>query len=53
LEEVKEQREYLVDPSRYELLKKEEEELQRKTKWLWYEFTPYEVGCDELGVCPR
>ncbi|PVF94664.1 FabD/lysophospholipase-like protein [Serendipita vermifera] len=50
LEEVKEQRDYLVDPSRYELLKKEEEELQRKTKWLWYEFTPYEVGCDELGA---
>lgn len=22
---------------------------QDKGKWLWYEFTPFEVGCDELG----
>ncbi|GJJ06102.1 hypothetical protein Clacol_000291 [Clathrus columnatus] len=20
------------------------------SRWLWYEFTPYEVGCDELGA---
>ena len=32
------------------MLKQEEQELQSKTRWLWYEFTPYEVGCDELGV---
>jgi hypothetical protein len=36
------------------MLQKEEDELQKKTRWLWYEFTPYEVGCDELGVsAPR
>jgi hypothetical protein len=50
LEELREHRDYLVDQSRYDLLQKEEEELQKKTRWLWYEFTPYEVGCDELGV---
>lgn len=26
-----------------------ENEQQDKGKWLWYEFTPFEVGCDELG----
>lgn len=51
LEEVRVQRDYLVDSSRYDVLRKEEEELEKKTRWLWYEFTPYEVGCDELGVC--
>ena len=50
LEQVREEREYLVDSSRYALLQKEEESLQKQTRWLWYEFTPYEVGCDELGV---
>jgi len=50
LQEVREQREYLIDSSRYEMLKEEEKELERKTRWLWFEFTPYEVGCDELGV---
>jgi len=50
LQEVREQREYLIDPSRYEILKAEEKELESKTRWLWFEFTPYEVGCDELGV---
>ena len=50
LQEVREQRDYLIDSSRYDILKKEEEELESKTRWLWFEFTPYEVGCDELGV---
>jgi hypothetical protein len=50
LQEVREQRGYLIDPSRYEMLKEEEKELESKTRWLWFEFTPYEVGCDELGV---
>jgi phospholipase A2 len=50
LEQVREQRDYLVDQSRYEMLQQEDQELENKTRWLWYEFTPYEVGCDELGV---
>jgi len=50
LQEVREQRGYLIDPSRYEMLKEEEKELESKARWLWFEFTPYEVGCDELGV---
>ncbi|KAG9041150.1 hypothetical protein FS842_002702, partial [Serendipita sp. 407] len=49
LAEVQEQRDYLVDETRYKMLKREEEDIERKTRWLWYEFTPYEVGCDELG----
>lgn len=50
LTEVEEQRDYLVDSTRYNMLKQEEQDLQSKTRWLWYEFTPYEVGCDELGA---
>ncbi|KIM27647.1 hypothetical protein M408DRAFT_329861 [Serendipita vermifera MAFF 305830] len=50
LEQVREEREYLVDSTRYAMLQKEEEALQKQTRWLWYEFTPYEVGCDELGA---
>ena len=50
LQKVRAQREYLIDSSRYEMLKEEEKELESKTRWLWFEFTPYEVGCDELGV---
>ncbi|KAG8749919.1 hypothetical protein FRC14_000955 [Serendipita sp. 396] len=50
LAEVQEQRDYLVDETRYKMLKREEEDIERKTRWLWYEFTPYEVGCDELGA---
>lgn len=50
LQEVREQREYLIDSSRYAILKEEEKVLESKTRWLWFEFTPYEVGCDELGV---
>lgn len=25
-------------------------EVNGSSRWLWYEFTPYEVGCDELGA---
>lgn len=50
LQKVREQRERLIDSSRYEMLKEEEKELESKSRWLWFEFTPYEVGCDELGV---
>ena len=27
----------------------EEEEIEQQSSWLWFEFTPYEIGCDELG----
>ena len=38
-----------VDEDRKRLLKHEEEEIQKLSSWLWFEFTPYEVGCDRLG----
>ncbi|KAH9855478.1 FabD/lysophospholipase-like protein [Lenzites betulinus] len=27
-----------------------QERLRQNIRWLWYEFTPYEVGCDEIGA---
>ena len=38
-----------VDEDRKEVLRKREEEMQELSSWLWFEFTPYEVGCDRLG----
>ena len=38
-----------VDEDRKEVLRKREEEMQELSAWLWFEFTPYEVGCDRLG----
>ena len=29
--------------------KEKEQYLAQDIRWLWYEFTPYEVGCDEIG----
>lgn len=38
-----------VDEDRKEVLRQEEEEIQELSSWLWFEFTPYEVGSDRLG----
>ena len=34
---------------RKKALEQEHDKLAQSIRWLWYEFTPYEVGCDELG----
>ena len=34
---------------RKKALDQEHHKLAQSIRWLWYEFTPYEVGCDELG----
>ncbi|OCH95436.1 FabD/lysophospholipase-like protein [Obba rivulosa] len=31
-------------------LEREERHLEEQTRFLWYEFTPYEIGCDEIGA---
>lgn len=38
-----------VDSDRAQSLSSEHERLARSIRWLWYEFTPFEVGCDEIG----
>ncbi|CAE6471564.1 unnamed protein product [Rhizoctonia solani] len=45
----KERRSYA--PTRRLKLRREAEELEAKARWLWFEWSPYEVGCDELGGC--
>ncbi|CUA66912.1 hypothetical protein RSOLAG22IIIB_00362 [Rhizoctonia solani] len=44
----KERRSY--GPTRRLKLKREAEELEAQARWLWFEWSPYEVGCDELGA---
>jgi cytosolic phospholipase A2 len=39
----------VVDASRDKAFQQQEKDVDSKAKWLWYEFTPFEVGCDELG----
>ncbi|EMD34109.1 hypothetical protein CERSUDRAFT_86863 [Gelatoporia subvermispora B] len=31
-------------------LSRQEGHLEEQTRFLWYEFTPYEIGCDEIGA---
>lgn len=38
-----------ISPHRESLLKQEQERLEADARFLWYEFTPYEIGCDEIG----
>ena len=38
-----------VDKDRARSLGSEHDRLAQSIRWLWYEFTPYEVGCDEIG----
>ncbi|KAI0354075.1 FabD/lysophospholipase-like protein [Trametes cingulata] len=50
IKEVADEKALSVDSDRAESLDKEQQHLEREIRWLWYEFTPYEVGCDELGA---
>lgn len=49
LADTQKKRHDAVDEDRKEILRHEEEEIQKLSSWLWFEFTPYEVGCDRLG----
>ncbi|KAH7339527.1 acyl transferase/acyl hydrolase/lysophospholipase [Rhizoctonia solani] len=48
--ETKKQERRSYGPTRRLRLRKEAEELEAKARWLWFEWSPYEVGCDELGA---
>ena len=47
--EVEDEKAMSVDRERTEILEEERRRLAQDIRWLWYEFTPYEVGCDEIG----
>ncbi|KAF8757315.1 Lysophospholipase catalytic domain [Rhizoctonia solani] len=48
--EAKRQERRSYGPTRRLRLRKEAEELEARARWLWFEWSPYEVGCDELGA---
>ena len=47
--EAKQQERKAFGPTRRLRLRTEAEELEAQARWLWFEWSPYEVGCDELG----
>lgn len=47
--ETKKRERRTFGPTRRLRLRKEAEELEAQARWLWFEWSPYEVGCDELG----
>jgi len=48
--ETKQQEKKAYGPTRRLRLRTEAEELEAQARWLWFEWSPYEVGCDELGA---
>ncbi|KAL5524090.1 hypothetical protein ACEPAG_8263 [Sanghuangporus baumii] len=50
LEEAKSQQENTTNPLRKQMATREEDEIAERSNWMWFEFTPYEVGCDEIGA---
>ncbi|KAI0784211.1 FabD/lysophospholipase-like protein [Abortiporus biennis] len=50
LRNVKEAKQISVDVNKEHALSEEQTRLERTVRCLWYEFTPFEVGCDETGA---
>ncbi|OSC98862.1 FabD/lysophospholipase-like protein [Trametes coccinea BRFM310] len=50
IKEIADEKAVTIDNNRARTLDDKQDRLQRDIRWLWYEFTPYEVGCDELGA---
>ncbi|KAI0644024.1 FabD/lysophospholipase-like protein [Trametes meyenii] len=50
IKEVAEEKAFSISPWRERALENKQERLEKEIRWLWYEFTPYEVGCDEIGA---
>ncbi|CAE6517944.1 unnamed protein product [Rhizoctonia solani] len=48
--EAKKQERRSYGPIRRLRLRREAEALEAQARWLWFEWSPYEVGCDELGA---
>ncbi|KAI0666447.1 FabD/lysophospholipase-like protein [Trametes maxima] len=50
IKEVAEEKTFSISRRRECALANKQERLEKDIRWLWYEFTPYEVGCDEIGA---
>ncbi|KAF8580443.1 FabD/lysophospholipase-like protein [Ramaria rubella] len=50
LKATKEKEKASLDTSYKRDLRQQGAKLEHQARWLWYEFTPFEVGCDELGA---
>ncbi|THH07987.1 hypothetical protein EW145_g3015 [Phellinidium pouzarii] len=50
LADAQREKRHAVDKRRRDVLEREEKEIQELSSWLWFEFTPFEVGCDRLGA---
>ncbi|OJT06010.1 Cytosolic phospholipase A2 zeta [Trametes pubescens] len=50
IKEVADEKALSIRSQRPQSLDSEQTRLERDIRWLWYEFTPYEVGCDEIGA---
>ena len=48
LEKIEEEKKITLREDK-EILEKKEAQLQSEAQYLWFEFTPFETGCDELG----
>lgn len=46
MKKVKADKEGSFCSHRKEKLSTKQQDLEAEAKWLWYEFSPYEVGCD-------
>lgn len=49
IKEVADEKALSIRNQRSRSLDSEQARLEQDIRWLWYEFTPYEVGCDEIG----
>ncbi len=49
IKEVADEKALSIRSQRPQSLDSAQTRLERDIRWLWYEFTPYEVGCDEIG----
>ncbi|KAG8953434.1 hypothetical protein FRC04_002276 [Tulasnella sp. 424] len=48
---ISSQQDMVVDKARVDTLQQEKLAVAHtESQWLWYEFSPYEVGCDEIGA---
>ncbi|KAG8900345.1 hypothetical protein FRC01_010168, partial [Tulasnella sp. 417] len=48
---ISSQQDMVADNARADTLQQEKLLVARtESRWLWYEFSPYEVGCDEIGA---
>ncbi|KAF8322241.1 FabD/lysophospholipase-like protein [Clavulina sp. PMI_390] len=47
---IKKEQTTLISARRSERLNQRKDIIEDEARWLWFEFTPYETGCDELGA---